>query len=121
MSIGPYAECAQYHPLLRALDRAATAPRLFAALASGRGNLDPHTIDEDNRRRGRKGPLLERLHVLGHTRHHAVTGGKREYLAQGQGHRLWQIPQPVPQTIAHHVRVQKRPPAVLVARDALPV
>ena len=94
--IGPYPECAQYHPLLLALARAASAPRIFADLASGIGNLDPHAIDEDNRRRGRKGPLRERLHVLGHTRHNAVTGGKREYRAQGQGHRLLQIPHTVP-------------------------
>src|SRR5439155_24546508 len=50
----------------------------------------------------------------------AVTGRKGEHLAQCQRQRFLQVPQTVTQTIAHHLLVQKRPPAALIARDALP-
>ena len=48
MPIGPHAQRAQDHPLLLTLDRAATGPgHLSVVLARGIGDLDPHTIDED--------------------------------------------------------------------------
>jgi hypothetical protein len=121
MPSGPYAACAQAHPLLLALDRAATAPRRCAARARGRGHLAPQALDAAKRRRGRQGPRRERLQVRGHTRHQAVTGGQRASRAPGQGHRLWHSPQTVPHPRAPHVLGQKRPPAGRVARAAGPV
>ena len=118
--IGPHAKRAQDHPLLLALDGATTALGIVAVLARGIGDLDPHTIDQENRWRALKGLHLEHRQLLSHTRHNAVTGRKREHLAQGQRQRFLQVPQTVPQTIAHHLVVQQRPPAALIAHDALP-
>ena len=68
----------------------------------------------------RQGLRLAHRQLRGHTRHNAVTGRQGEHLAQGQRQRLLQVPQTVPQTIAHHLVVQQRSPAALIARDALP-
>src|SRR5262249_17779425 len=72
--IGPHAQCAQYHPLLLALDGATTALSIVAVLPPGQGRLDPHALDQENRWRALKGLRLEHRQLLSHTRHNAVTG-----------------------------------------------
>jgi len=90
--IGPHATCAEPHPLLFALDRATPALGIEAALARGRGNLNPQAIDQEHRWRTVQGLRLAPCEGLGHTRHQTVTGRKGAYCPHGHCHRFLHVP-----------------------------
>src|SRR5882724_9667278 len=121
VAIRPHPKGAEHDAFLFALHRPTTSLALHSHLTVGVGDCNPHAIDQDHRWGHLEGLRLEGLSPLPHRRHDTMARSHGPPLAQGRVHRLLQVTQAQPQTVMHHLLVEKRPPTALVAADRLPL